>query len=61
MPYLMAVLGASLVFSVFVNALVREQSKVERLATPVVVPKRDDGVGRNLRVIRKSAGGRRSS
>jgi len=61
MPYLMAVLGASLVFSVFVNALVREQSKVERLATPVADPKRDDGVGRNLRVIRKSAGGRRSS
>jgi UDP-GlcNAc:undecaprenyl-phosphate GlcNAc-1-phosphate transferase len=55
MPYLMVVLGTSLLFSIFANALVRERARAYSMDRPLTpVPHETDQVQR-LRVIKKSA------
>jgi len=55
MPYLMVVLGTSLLFSIFANALVRERARAESMDKPLTrSPHQTDRVQR-LAVIKKSA------
>jgi len=54
-PYLMIVLGASLLFSIFANALVKERAKVQSMDGPLVLPSTRKVRPQRLRVIRKSA------
>jgi UDP-GlcNAc:undecaprenyl-phosphate/decaprenyl-phosphate GlcNAc-1-phosphate transferase len=55
MPYLMVVLGTSLLFSVFANSLVKEHARARRVNKPTARPVTKSAQLKRLRVIRKSA------
>jgi hypothetical protein len=55
MPYLMVVLGTSVLFSIFANSLVKEDARVRSVETPTTRPIVRTKQNQRLRVIRKSA------
>jgi len=61
MPYLMVVLGSSLLFSIFANALVKERARVESMGRKPLTPSPEETAFaetepvQRLRLIRKSA------
>ena len=55
MPYLMIVLGASLLFSIFAASLFKERAKSKSADGPLVLPSTRRVQPQRLRVIRKSA------
>ncbi len=54
-PYLMVVLGASLLFSIFANSLIKERVKTQQVRRPAAAPANRAARPQRLRVIRRSA------